>query len=1811
MKLKDLILFNLLLFCFFSLKSQRANNWHFGNTAGLDFNSPPPVALINGQTSSPDNTSTISDLSGNLLFYTNGLTVWNKNHVVMSNGNGLIGHTSGGQCALIVPIPCDPNKYVIFHVTEYSSPGQLHYTVVDMSLNSGLGDVVVGQKNISLGTGWTEKLCAYYNPSGNYYWVFSHKWFTNQFVAFKVDGSTIATQSVTSSIGSVHSCGSYGGVHDAMGQLTISPDGTKMVNALTCQDKYELFDLNINTGALSNFISIPGNGGNAWGTAFSPDSKKLYTDGLFSQSVFQYDLNIYNQVAIIASQSNLYTAPSGGYNFGYMELGPDNKVYIAKPGAANITVIHNPNNLAAACNFSLLGPSISPKTSSHGLSRIAYNIPNSSGAGPIVSTGSLSCTNPTTQLSVITNSLTTAILWSGPGVVGANNTASIVANTPGIYTVNITSPLCGGTATYNLLGTSGPLTLTPNPLSAQICSAGAPVTLSVTGASSYTWSPASSLLPSTGSVVIASPTITTTYTINGINGVCSGSAMVTVSVNATPTVVIVSGNPTICAGTSATLSASGATSYTWNPGNLTGSVVVVNPTLTTLYTVIGSNGSCTASATTSVIVIPSPTISSLGSPASVCPGGVSNLLAVGALSYTWQPGSLTGALVTVTPAISTIYTVSGTNAAGCVSSSTLLINVVPIPTITIDPPAPTVCAGSSTTLSATGAINYTWSPGGNTTSSIVITPTANTTYTVYGDNVTCSGSATVLVTVTPSPTVSTITSSTIICSGSSSTLSASGATTYTWNPGNLIGSTVTVSPTSTTVYTVTGASGFCTDTETLVVVVDIGPAMLVVSSPTTVCSASGNSSTLTASGATSYTWNPGGVISSSLVITPTVTSTYSVTGSNTLGCVSTTTISFSVTPTPTLNTISSSTAVCLGNTATLSATGAGSYTWNPGALTGATVTVSPTVTTIYTVSGTNGNCTTTSTVSIIVNANPTLTASSSPTVICNGSSSTLTANGATTYTWNPGALSGQTVNVTPSTTTNYTVIGTSAVGCTATAITNVSVNVTTTVNVTASPTAICIGGSTTLTASGATSYTWNPGNLNGSSIILTPTITTTYTIVGLAGSCYGTKTISLIVNPSPTISISPSSPTVCNGNFVTLTASGGTTYIWAPVSLSGSSIAVAPTVNTTFTVTGYNSFGCSNTRTVTVAVIASPTVTAVSNPTSICSGSGASATLTATGATTYTWNPGNLIGPTVTVTPGISTTYTVTGKNVSSCTSTQTVSVLIAPTPTISVSATPSIFCTGSSATLTGSGATSYTWLPSSQTAVTLAISPSSTTVYTVTGTLGTCKSSSTFTFVVLPKPIINVGALPSVICSGGSSQLLANGANSYTWSPVTAVGNTVLVTPTVTTIYTVTGTGFNGCTNTASVTVTVNPTPTLITVPSATAICVGNTVTLTSTGALNYLYNPGAQSGSVIVVSPTTTTTYTITGLNAFGCSTSNTLAININPNPSITVVSSPTLACIGTNLSLSATGASNYTWMPIGSTGSTVVTNATNSINTYTVVGETAGCVGSATLSVLVIDCNNSVFGMTKAAGKPVLVHNKFYNVDFTVTAVNASSLNLTNVTLNEDLAVAFPMPSNFTVISQPIITSQNSSLTVNPLFDGVSQISLTSPATSTLLANKRDTLVFTVRIDPKGYYGPFKNWVIGFANVLGVIVADSSNNGFGWDPDHDGDPTNNDTVTVIDLPVIDLFIPDGFSPDGDGKNDFFFIKGLNERPIKLTIFNRWGNKVYEKSEYDNSWNGLVNTSGLLLGNNKVPQATYYYVIEFLDGNKETITGFVVVQY
>ncbi|MBK9328690.1 MAG: T9SS type A sorting domain-containing protein [Sphingobacteriales bacterium] len=685
---------------------------------------------------------------------------------------------------------------------------------------------------------------------------------------------------------------------------------------------------------------------------------------------------------------------------------------------------------------------------------------------------------------------------------------------PGTYTITLRAYKAGnGSAPFSkTIRVKSKPTVTVN--SPTICS-GQTATLTANGATSYTWTGGLSGNPATTPALTSAATYTVTGTADG----CSNTAVASVSVTALPTVTV--NSPTICSGQTATLTAGGATSYTWT-GGLSGNPATT-PALTgtATYTVTGTAGGCSKTAVATVTVTPLPSVI-VNSP-TICSGQTATLTAGGATSYTWT-GGLTGNPAT-TPALfsTTTYTVTGT-ASGCTNTAVATVSVSSGLNVTVN--SPTICAGQTATLTPNGATSYTWTGGlsGNPATTPALTTT--TTYTVTGTTGGCTGTAIATVTVTALPTV-TVNSPTI-CSGQTATLTANGATSYVWT-GGLSGNPATTLPlTSTTTYTVTGTAGGCSKTAVATVTVTALPTVTV-NSPT-ICS--GQTATLTANGATSYVWTGG--LSGNPATTPalTGTTTYTVTGTAG-GCSKTAVATVTVTPLPTV-TVNSPT-ICSGQTATLTAGGATSYTWTGGLTGNPATTPALTNTTTYTVTGTASGCTNTAVATVNVSSGLNVTVNS-PT-ICAGQTATLTPNGATSYTWT-GGLSGNPATTPALTgTMTYTVTGSSG-ACTGTAIATVTVTALPTVTVN-SPT-ICSGNTATLTADGATIYTWT-GGLSGNPAT-TPALsnTTTYTVTGSTGSCSKTAVATVTVNSTPaTPAITQSNDTLYSSTIVV-----GASYEW-------------------------------------------------------------------------------------------------------------------------------------------------------------------------------------------------------------------------------------------------------------------------------------------------------------------------------------------------------------------------------------------------------------------------------------------------------------------------------------------------------------------------------------------------------------------------------------------------------------------------------------------------------------------------------------------
>jgi gliding motility-associated-like protein len=348
----------LFFFCLFynAVKAQtrESNTWYFGFNAGLNFNVIPPQPLTNGALSSQEGCASICNKRGELLFYTNGVTVYTKNHTAMPNGTGLFGDNSSTQSAIIIPNPGDTNLFYIFTAdcSENSFVKGYNFSVVDMRLNGRLGDVT-SQKNVNLYSPSTERLTAVKAANGIDYWVITKGFDNNRFTAYKVDCNGINLTPVISDVGTRH-------INDpsffsGTGQLKASPDGKKICVAITGPPTAmaQLFDFDNNTGVLSNPIDLTGYVPGyvyIYGIEFSPNSKLLYVSTALGQTIHQYDITSGNQATINASKFILSTGAL--YPVG-LQIAPDRKIYVASNLQPAISVINNPDIYGAGCNLSL------------------------------------------------------------------------------------------------------------------------------------------------------------------------------------------------------------------------------------------------------------------------------------------------------------------------------------------------------------------------------------------------------------------------------------------------------------------------------------------------------------------------------------------------------------------------------------------------------------------------------------------------------------------------------------------------------------------------------------------------------------------------------------------------------------------------------------------------------------------------------------------------------------------------------------------------------------------------------------------------------------------------------------------------------------------------------------------------------------------------------------------------------------------------------------------------------------------------------------------------------------------------------------------------------------------------------------------------------------------------------------------------------------------------------------------------------------------------------------------------------------------
>jgi gliding motility-associated-like protein len=632
-----------------------------------------------------------------------------------------------------------------------------------------------------------------------------------------------------------------------------------------------------------------------------------------------------------------------------------------------------------------------------------------------------------------------------------------------------------------------------------------------------------------------------------------------------------------------------------------------------------------------------------------CPGDTVNFTAsatggcsASLFNYSWSPATGLSNPNIPNPQLvvqnaNTIYTLTVTGQCGnpfTATDDTIGINVGPAPTPGTASALPaSICSGGSSTVTVSGQdpsslIQWQVSPNGVTwfnlpganNASYNTGPLSSSLY--YQAIITGSGwfpgsgcgstiSAPVLVTVNPSPSAN-AGANTTVCAGSCTTLTGTGGTSYNWQPGNLNGASVSVCPTSPTVYTltVTDANG-CTATDN--VTVSTSTAAVTGSPDVNICP--GNSTVLFASGpnGNTYAWTPNGTLTGASTANPTatplVTTTYTVTATNTLGCTATDSITVTITPSPPL-TVSNDTSMCAGGSAVLNVSGATTYSWQPGPQSGSSITVSPSTTTTYTVTGNTNNCLSVDSITVTINPPPYVFAGPDFDV-CSGSQATMTvATTGNAYTWTPttgivGSNTTQSVIIAPTTNTSYTVTVSGPGGCISTDTINVSVNPVPNVTASSPDNTICAGQqSTSVTGSGASTYSWIPttglSSPTAGTSTANPSTTTTYQVIGTdANGCMDTASITITVNPLPGVYIT-STPTECGdstGTFVNNGSVSGTAPFTFTINSTQYTTLPTNMQAGTYTIVTTDANGCYSSQVVPVGMVNNSSVTANANPT--------------------------------------------------------------------------------------------------------------------------------------------------------------------------------------------------------------------------------------------------------------------------------------------------------------------------------------------------------------------------------------------------------------------------------------------------------------------------------------------------------------------------------------------------------------------------------------------------------------------------------------
>ncbi|MBN8701837.1 MAG: gliding motility-associated C-terminal domain-containing protein [Bacteroidetes bacterium] len=583
--------------------------------------------------------------------------------------------------------------------------------------------------------------------------------------------------------------------------------------------------------------------------------------------------------------SNVYgtNGQSLRHSMEYKSTGCDNYIVIAHDAVGQANPLLNPNFLTTSGAYQTSPPSAGKSSTA------VFKLIQKSNVGFVTSSGTIAnCSTPITFTDTTSQcnkwDITTSYMWDfGDGNTSSATTPTHSYLTPGTYSVKMKVACPLDSVTLQITVASPTLAAGILTNDTTLCD-GSSLILSSTGGQNYSWQPSIGLNATNTATVLATPTTSATYylAITTAQGCILKDSIAIAMINAPQ--IIVNGVSGFCAGDSTQLIASNASGYLWSTASTNVAITVV-PVATTTYTLFETSGVCNLFDTATITVHPDPLVSIVLPTSSVCVGETITLTANGnGIAYSWAPANTlsvsSGTTTIASPTISTTYSVQALSAFGCTATTTVSIQMVQPPVVSLSSNT-TICNGASVSLSVSGGTNYLWNNGSSNTS-ITVSPLANAVYTVSVSNGSCTSVDSVLINVLPMPTIS-LSPNQTICSSQAITLTASGGTTYLWSTGETTTSIV-VSPATTSIYSASVYNSNC---------ITSGSVTIVISQPIAdagvdITLTEGESATLNATGGISYNWIP---ISNSscancqtTVVTPSVSTMYYVTVTDAYGC---------------------------------------------------------------------------------------------------------------------------------------------------------------------------------------------------------------------------------------------------------------------------------------------------------------------------------------------------------------------------------------------------------------------------------------------------------------------------------------------------------------------------------------------------------------------------------------------------------------------------------------------------------------------------------------------------------------------------------------------------------------------------------------------------------------------------------------------------------------------------------------------------------------------------------------------------------------